>query len=75
MACSGLFGLIIFLIAFGIPLSVAWKTNNQILVVIIIASFASFMVESPLETARGTALIAFWLCLFLQKKEIVEPNV
>ncbi len=75
MACSGLFGLIIFLIAFGIPLSVAWKTNNQILVVIIIASFASFMVESPLETARGTALIAFWLCLFLQKKEIVEPNI
>lgn len=70
LACSGILGLISFLIAFFIPLFIAIKTDNKILVVLLVATFASFMVESPLETARGTALIAFWLGIFISKKEI-----
>lgn len=70
LACSGILGLITFLLAFCIPLINAFKTNNKFFVVLIVATFASFMVESPLETARGTALIAFWLGIFLSKKEI-----
>ncbi|HMG15752.1 MAG TPA: O-antigen ligase family protein [Saprospiraceae bacterium] len=72
MACSGIFGLIFFLFAFAVPFFTGLKTHNQILVVIIVASFASFMVESPLETARGTALIAFWICLFLKDKDLTK---
>ena len=43
----------------------AYKNNNPILITLVFATFASFMVESPLETARGTALIGFWLAFWM----------
>lgn len=62
---SGFVGLSFFLLMWTLILNFARDNQNQILIILVIASFASFMVESPLETARGTALIAFWLSFWM----------
>ena len=67
MAVSGLLGLLIFLTVFGLIIYWAVKAKNQILIVMVIASFSSFLVESPLEIARGTALIGFFLCFWTER--------
>jgi O-antigen ligase len=70
MAVSGIVGLLLFLSAFGVIIYWAIKTKNQILIVMIIATFSSFMVESPLEIARGTALIGFFLCFWTESNKL-----
>lgn len=65
LASSGWAGLILFTGLWVTLLVFAFRHNNKILAVLTFATFASFMVESPLETARGTALIAFWLAFWV----------
>lgn len=62
---SGIVGLAIFLLMWILILRFSHQHQNAILTAMIFATFASFMVESPLETARGTAIIAFWLSFWM----------
>ena len=65
LVCSGWVGLTIFCLMWMVLLIFAKRNQNTILITLIFATFASFLVESPLETARGTALIGFWLSFWL----------
>lgn len=72
MVASGILGLVIFIIIWLMLFVFGLKTNNPLLCALTIATIASFMVESPLETARGTALIGFWLSLWMRKFDADE---
>lgn len=72
LACSGIVGFIIFMSSFIISMFYAFRQRNEILIIIILATFTSFMVESPLEIARGTALIGFFLCFWTDKRRKEE---
>ncbi len=65
LVCSGWVGLLLFIGMWITIIVFAYKNNNPILITLVFATFASFMVESPLETARGTALIGFWLAFWM----------
>lgn len=62
---SGYIGLGIFLALWVAVLWFGFHYHNKILITMVFATFAAFMVESPLETARGTAIIAFWLSFWM----------
>lgn len=60
-ASSGIIGLLIFSFVLFWSINYAFQKHNYGLFLIIICSICAFMVEASLETARATAMIAyFW---------------
>jgi O-antigen ligase len=73
-AGTGLFGLLLFLCAFFVPL--LWNQNYRKLLfsLFCLIIFTSFMMENTLESAVGIAFYSFFLLLFLNASRHLTPG-
>ena len=75
LAGSGIIGLIVFLMAFSIPIFYEGGYRNTLFSLFNFIVFISFAVENTLETAVGVGFYSFFLLLFIKEKQQEEETI
>lgn len=72
MASTGLLGVLLFLLAFFIPLTQHKNYHHILLTVLSIIVFSSFLTEATLEEQMGTGFYLLFTLLFITSKQTNE---
>ena len=73
-AGTGIFGLIIFLLAFFYPLRYKNNYKNELFASLHLIVFFSFLVENTIETSIGVAFYSFFLLIGINHLSEKEPD-